>query len=46
VKGQKLNSYLRCSLTSVEYRGMIISLLLLATLFLIQARMPLAFLAT
>ena len=35
-----------CSLTSAEYRGMITSLLLLATPFLIQARMLLAFLAT
>ena len=35
-----------CSLTSAEYRGMITFLLMLATLFLIQARMPLAFLST
>jgi len=34
-----------CGLTSVEYRGMITSLLLLAILFLIQARMLLTFLA-
>jgi len=32
--------------TDAEYRGSITSLFLLATLFLIQARMPLAFLAT
>ncbi|KAK4824310.1 hypothetical protein QYF61_013055 [Mycteria americana] len=38
--------YSRCGLTSAEYKGTITSLLLLATLFLIQARMPLAFLAT
>ena len=37
---------MRCGLTSAEYRGIITSLFLLATLFLIQARMPLAFLAT
>jgi len=36
----------RCSLTRAGYRGTITSLLLLATLFLTQARMPLAFLAT
>ncbi|CAM9638949.1 unnamed protein product, partial [Bubo scandiacus] len=36
----------RCGLTSAEYRGKITSLSLLATLFLIQARMSLAFLAT
>ncbi|CAM9602800.1 unnamed protein product, partial [Bubo scandiacus] len=36
----------RCGLTSAEYRSKITSLSLLATLFLIQARMPLAFLAT
>ncbi|KFP04029.1 Neuronal acetylcholine receptor subunit alpha-4 [Calypte anna] len=35
-----------CGLTSAEYRGRITSLDLLATLFLIHARMPLAFLAT
>jgi len=33
-------------LTNTEYRGMITSLVLLATLFLIQARMLLALLAT
>ena len=38
--------YSRCSLTSVEYREMITSLVLLATLILIQTKMPLAFLAT
>jgi len=43
---QEGTQYLRCGLTSAEYRGTITSLLLLATLFLIQARMPLAFLAT
>jgi len=36
----------RYSLTSTDYRGTITSLLLLAALFLIQARMLLAFLAT
>ena len=39
---QKRTQYLRCGLTRAEYT----SLVLLATLFLIQARMPLAFLAT
>ncbi|KAK4811465.1 hypothetical protein QYF61_010344 [Mycteria americana] len=39
-------SLLSCGLTSAEYRGTIPALVLLATLFLIQARMPLAFLAT
>ena len=38
--------YSRCSLTSTEYTGTNNSLLLLAALFLIQARVPLAFLAT
>jgi len=38
--------YLRCSLTSAEYRGKITSLLLLATLSRIEARMRSAFLAT
>ena len=38
--------YSRCGLTSAEYRGTITSLLLPATLFLIQARISLAFLAT
>ena len=38
--------YYRLGLTSAKYRGTITSLLLLATLFLIEARMPLAFLAT
>ncbi|KAK4824615.1 LOW QUALITY PROTEIN: hypothetical protein QYF61_016921 [Mycteria americana] len=37
---------LLCGLTSAKYRGTITSLVLLATLFFIQARMPLAFLAT
>ncbi|KAJ7427094.1 hypothetical protein WISP_09622 [Willisornis vidua] len=37
---------LRCSLTNAEYLGVITALVLLATLLLIQARMPLAFLAT
>ncbi|KAK4810336.1 hypothetical protein QYF61_019139 [Mycteria americana] len=48
VRGPKLNTGFntRCGLISAEYRGMITSLVLLATLFLIQARMPLAFLAT
>ena len=43
---QNWTQHSRCGLTSVQYRGMIPSLLLLATPFLIQARMPLAFLAT
>ncbi|TRZ22786.1 hypothetical protein HGM15179_004302 [Zosterops borbonicus] len=38
--------HLRCCLTSTEYRGEIVALVLLAALFLIQARMPLAFLTT
>ena len=48
LRGPKLNTELnmKCVLTSAEFRGMITSLLLLATLFLIQARMPLALLAT
>ncbi|KAK4825790.1 hypothetical protein QYF61_002374 [Mycteria americana] len=47
VRGPKLNTVLGgCGLTSAEYRGTITALLLLATLFLIQARMLLAFLAT
>jgi len=37
---------LRYGLSRTEYRGMITPLLLLAVIFLIQARMPLAFLAT
>jgi len=45
VRGPKLNTVLT-GLTSAEYRGMITSLLLLDTLFLIQARMSVAFLAT
>ena len=43
-EGWKVMEMLNCSprhgLTSAEYRGMITSLLLLVTLFLIQARMP------
>ncbi|KAJ7422375.1 hypothetical protein BTVI_14290 [Pitangus sulphuratus] len=38
--------YSNCGLISAECRGRITSLVLLATLLLIQARMPLAFLAT
>jgi len=44
VRGPKLNTVLE--MQPYQYRGMIISLLLLATLFLIQARVPLVFLAT
>jgi len=36
----------KCGLTRTEYRGRIDSLFLLATPFLMQAKMPLAFLAT
>jgi len=36
VRGPKLNQNLRCGLTSAECKGMIILLLLLATLILIQ----------
>ncbi|KAK4826411.1 hypothetical protein QYF61_008944 [Mycteria americana] len=43
---QNRTQYSRCSLTCAKDRGTITSLVLLATLFLIQARMPLAFLAT
>jgi len=43
---QKWTQYRRCSLTRTEYRGMITSLILMAMLFLIKARMPLALLAT
>ena len=43
---QNWTQYSRCSLTSAEYWGTITSLLLLAALFLIQARMSLAFLST
>ncbi|KAK4828387.1 hypothetical protein QYF61_026125 [Mycteria americana] len=46
VGAQNRTQYSRCGLTSAEYKGTITSLVLLATLFLIQARMPLAFLAT
>ena len=42
----KQTHYSRCGLTRAEYRGRITSLLLLTALFLLQARMPLAFLAT
>jgi len=45
VRVQNWTQYLRCSLTRAERRGMITSLLLLAALLLIQARMLLAFLA-
>ena len=44
VRGPKLNTLSRCSLSTAEYVGMITSLL--TTLFLVQARMPLAFLTT
>ena len=43
---QNWTQHSRCSLTSTEYRGTITALLLLATPYLIPARMPLAFLAT
>ena len=39
LNGPNWTQYSRCVLTSAEYRGTITSLLLLATLFLIQARM-------
>ncbi|KAK4815747.1 LOW QUALITY PROTEIN: hypothetical protein QYF61_006785 [Mycteria americana] len=45
VGGPKLNTAFEVWPPSAEYRGTITSLVLLATLFLIQARMPLAFLA-
>nr|XP_054483765.1 uncharacterized protein LOC129117232 [Agelaius phoeniceus]XP_054483773.1 uncharacterized protein LOC129117232 [Agelaius phoeniceus] len=42
LRGQNWTQHSRCGLTSAEYRARMTSLLLLATLFLIQARMPLA----
>ena len=45
-RGPKLNTVFKVRLYYTKYRGMITSLLLLATLFLIQARMTLACLAT
>lgn len=46
VRGQNWRLYLRCGLISVEYRDKVSPLVLLTPLFLIQASMPLVFLAT
>jgi len=46
VRDQNWKQYLRCSLSSTGYGQVVTSLLLLAILLLIQARMPLVFLAT
>ena len=46
MRGPKLNTILEVQPHQCWYRGMITALLLLATLVLTQARMPLAFLAT
>ncbi|XP_057887644.1 cell surface glycoprotein 1-like [Melospiza georgiana] len=46
LRAQNWMQYSRCALTSAEYRGRMTSLLLLATPFLILARMALALLAT
>ena len=46
VRGPKLNTGIEVQPHQCKVRGKIPSLSLLATLFLIQARMPLAFLAT